>query len=90
MSTSITIPESAWTDTTTSRTRDSLLATVIINGCSVHVMAEAVETDADGCQVGVGESDYAEYAIGLDSDVALETLTIAGREYVLFAIAHGA
>lgn len=86
---SLTIRQNAWSDASPDHTGDSLITTIHVNGCPVHLMAEAVTTESDGCQVGVGASNYAELAIGFELNAPLETTKIKGREYALFAVGHG-
>ena len=86
------IPEDAWQDNsdTTSRAmkRTLLYASVSINGTGFHCEAFEVRYQDDELRQEVVNENLAEkfeaYLTAGDGDGSLETMTIGGREYVVF------
>ena len=83
MSPTMELPWTSWRDTEGDASR--LLTTVLINGCSMHLEAFAVET-VGGVQTSLTrDDDLSAIHAAVGADGPWETCRIAGREYVLVA-----
>jgi len=90
----IDVPEEAWEESgPEDDPRARLLAGLVINGCSIHLEAYAVDYDKDGAQRFV-DSTYFESeqhaVLDVFVDGAATTAEIRGREYVLVATPYQA
>lgn len=85
----VTIPDDAWKDEDGNGHR--LLAQIRVNGIGFHVTAIAVCEGDDGVQHACDADE--EWELDAIADIgraggAWQTLTIKGREYVVFATPH--
>lgn len=87
----ITIPDSDWTSTDDGSV---LFTTISVNGCLMHLEAHAVrvEDGVEGLRIQCNDgalSSFESLHAAFECHEALETVTIRGRQYVLFAQAYG-
>lgn len=87
---SITPADSDWIDYTGKGDLLCLKGGITILGCPMHVEAHAVRYEDGTEQVGDGDSDFDALYTAFECDGVKQTVTIRGREYVLFAHAYGA
>ena len=81
----ITIPESAWQNVNDA---GILKTTIWINGCPMHLEAHEVQVKGD-MQTGRGGSSFDELHQAFEAEGHLQTVTIRGRTYALFALPFG-
>ncbi len=87
----VTIPDDAWQALPSSVDdgQSFLIATLWVNGTPLHIEAHAVRNEGEGgltMQVDGGEdSDFEKLHAAFDGQGPMQTTTIRGREYVIFA-----
>jgi hypothetical protein len=79
----ISIPRSAWTDAYGDGT--TLLTTIGVGGCNLHLEAIAVEWTGGVQRASTRDSDLGVWRAATGAGGPWETLDIDGQEYVLVA-----